>query len=113
MLFTALPLSCYLPLGEKDAITKLVNLFMPSREQSGLALSRFTEGPKVIKYSEKYKLVFSLLSEDASKGGISQWDAASALERAFTARLDQCLKYLNNSTRRSRVPLAKVTQRLA
>jgi len=62
------------------AATRLVDLFMPSPRRQGVPLDQFSQSSKAVKYAEKYKLVFSLLNEDASKGGISQWEASSALE---------------------------------
>lgn len=53
---------------------------MPSPRRKGSPIDQFSQRSKAVKYAEKYKLVFSLLNEDASKGGILQWDAPSALE---------------------------------
>lgn len=45
-----------------------------------MPLSQFSRDSKAVKYAQKYKLVFSLLNEDASKGGAPQWDIAEALD---------------------------------
>ena len=36
---------------------------------------------RAVKYSQRYKLVFSLLNEDYSQGGVRDWDVAAALQR--------------------------------
>lgn len=46
-----------------------------------------SSGHRAVKYARKYKLVFSLLNEDISKGGYTNWDTRYAISSLFTLLL--------------------------
>ena len=55
--------------------------------RSLLALDLPTDDSRVVKFSPRYKLVISLLNENAAKGGaLFDWDIEALLERELGAQ---------------------------